>query len=99
MTSLGSRSNSLQCASPDLTAGTCVSRNPPRLLYLCDHSTTVLLTDRAELGCPVYKAKGEPITVPDSATWADVGWAVALKQAGTVDALTADAGWAVPGMD
>ncbi len=43
----------LQCALPALTAGTCVSRNPPRLLYLCDNSTTVLLTDRAELGCPV----------------------------------------------
>ncbi len=51
-------------------------------LYLCDDGKTVLLKDRAELGCPVYKPKGdELITVPDGATWADVEWAVALKQA------------------
>ncbi len=50
-------------------------------LYLCDDGKTVLLTDRAELGCPVYTPKGELITVPDGATWADVKWAVATKQA------------------
>jgi len=50
-------------------------------LFLCDDGKTVLLTDRAELGCPVYKPKGELITVPDGATWADVEWAVALKLA------------------
>ena len=50
-------------------------------LFLCDDGTTVLLTDRAELGCPVYTPKGELITVPDGATWADVQWAVALKHA------------------
>ncbi len=49
-------------------------------LCLCDDGKTVLLTDRAELGCPVYKPEGELITVPDGATWADVEWAVALKQ-------------------
>ncbi len=52
-----------------------------KTLYLCDDGKTVLLTDRAELGCPVYKPKAELITVPDGATWADVQWAVALKQA------------------
>ncbi len=50
-------------------------------LFLCDDGKTVLLTDRAELGCPVYKPKAELITVPDGAMWADVQWAVALKQA------------------
>ncbi len=50
-------------------------------LFLCDDGTTVLLTDRAELGCPVYKPKAELITVLDGATWADVEWAVATKQA------------------
>ncbi len=52
-----------------------------KTLYVCDDGRTVLLTDRAELGCPVYKPKGELITVPDGATWADVEWAVALKLA------------------
>jgi len=41
----------------------------------------VLLTDRAKLGCPVYKSKAELVTVPDGTTWADVEWAVAFKQA------------------
>ncbi len=50
-------------------------------LYLCDDGKTVLLKDRAELGCPVYQPKAGLITVPDGATWADVEWAVALKQA------------------
>ena len=50
-------------------------------LYVCDDGGTVLLTDRAELGCPAYKPKGELFIVPDGATWADVEWAVALKQA------------------
>ena len=50
-------------------------------LFLCDDGATVLLTDRAELGCPVYQPKAELITVPDGATWADVQGAVALKQA------------------
>ncbi len=53
-------------------------------LFLCDDGQTVLLTDRAELGCPGYKPKGELITVPDGATWADVEWAVALKLAEAV---------------
>ena len=48
-------------------------------LFLCDDGKTVVLTDRAELGCPVYKAKGELITVPDGATWADVEWAAATQ--------------------
>ncbi len=52
-----------------------------KTLYLCDDGRTVLLTDRAELGCPVYTPKAELITVPDGATWADVKWAVAIKQA------------------
>ena len=50
-------------------------------LFLCDHGKTVLLTDRAELGCPVYQPKSELFIVPDGATWADVKWAVALEQA------------------
>ncbi len=50
-------------------------------LFLCDDGKTVLLTDRAELGCPVYKPKAELFTVPDGATWTDVKWAVALKLA------------------
>jgi len=50
-------------------------------LFLCDDGKTVLLTDRAELGCPVYKPKAELTTVPDGATWADVEWAAALKLA------------------
>ncbi len=50
-------------------------------LYLCDDGKTVLLTDRAELGCPVYQPKSELFIVPDGATWADVKWAVALEQA------------------
>ncbi len=53
-------------------------------LVLCDDGKTVLLTDRAELGCPVYTPKGELITVPDGATWADVEWAAALKLAEVV---------------
>ncbi len=44
----------------------------------------MLLTDRAKLGCPVYKPKADLITVPDGATWTDVEWAVALKQAQTL---------------
>ncbi len=52
-----------------------------KTLYVCDDGRTVLLTDRAELGCPAYKPKGKLLIVPDGATWADVEWAVALKQA------------------
>ncbi len=52
-----------------------------KTLYVCDDGRTVLLTDRAELGCPAYKPKGELLIVPDGATWADVKWAVALEQA------------------
>ncbi len=52
-----------------------------KTLYVCDDGRTVLLTDRAELGCPAYKPKGELFIVPDGATWADVEWAVALKLA------------------
>ncbi len=48
-------------------------------LYLCDDGQTVLLTDRKELGCPVYTPQGELITVPDGATWADVEWAAATQ--------------------
>ncbi len=52
-----------------------------KTLYVCDDGRTVLLTDRAELGCPAYEPKGSLLTVPDGATWADVEWAAALKLA------------------
>ncbi len=52
-----------------------------RTLYVCDDGRTVLLTDRAELGCPAYAPKGSLLTVPDGANWADVEWAAALKLA------------------
>ncbi len=52
-----------------------------KTLYVSDDGSTVLLTDRAELGCPAYEPKGSLLTVPDGATWADVEWAVALKLA------------------
>ncbi len=50
-------------------------------LYLCDNGETVLLTDKASLGCPLYRPQAELIVVPDGATWSDVEWAVATKQA------------------
>ncbi len=39
-----------------------------KTLYVCDDGRTVLLTDRAELGCQVYKPKAELFTVPDGGT-------------------------------
>ncbi len=54
-----------------------------KTLYVCDDGRTVLLTDRAELGCPVYQPKGKLFIVPDGATWADVEWTVALRLAET----------------
>ncbi len=51
-----------------------------KTLYVCDDGRTVLFTDRAELGCPVYTPKAELIIVPDGATWADVKAAVAAVE-------------------
>lgn len=50
-------------------------------LYLCDDGATVLLTDDASRGCPVYEPRAELITVPAGSTWEDVEWAVAVKLA------------------
>ena len=52
-----------------------------KTLFLCDDREPLLLTDDASLGCPVYTPKADVITVPDGATWSDVEWAVAIKQA------------------
>ncbi len=53
-------------------------------LYLCDNGETVLLTDKASLGCPLYRPQAKLIVVPDGATWADVEWAVATKLAASI---------------
>lgn len=50
-------------------------------LFLCDDGTTVLLTDDAARGCPVYEPRVELIRVPAGASWAEVEWAVAVKLA------------------
>ncbi len=57
-------------------------------LYLCDNGETLLLTDKASLGCPLYRPQAELIVVPDGATWADVEWAVATKQAESIPPTT-----------
>lgn len=46
-------------------------------LYLCDDGRTVLLTDDASLGCPVYRPAADLIVVESGASWEDVQWAVA----------------------
>ena len=57
-------------------------------LYLCDNGETVLLTDKASLGCPLYRPQAELIVVPDGATWSDVEWAVATKHAESIPPAT-----------
>ncbi len=52
-----------------------------KTLYLCDNGKTVLLTDQASQGCPVYTPQAELTVVPTGATWADVEWAMALQEA------------------
>ena len=49
-------------------------------LFLCDDGRTVLLTDQASRGCPVFIPQAELIVVPDGSTWADVEWAVASRR-------------------
>jgi hypothetical protein len=58
-----------------------VSTAESKPMFLCDEGTSVLLTDREDVGCPAYVPEADLITVPDGATWADVEWAVALKVA------------------
>ena len=70
-----------QTVQPESEQGTGSVAMPEQAvtLYACDDGQTVLLTDNASLGCPVYEPQAQLITVRDGATWAEVEWAVATS--------------------